>query len=485
MRSLLAIGLLLYPLRVVAQPASAPVRDWTINGFDSADATIDGFAGNDLSEGTLAAFADVTDGVIDGFAPLGADALVDGLLAFQPLPPDDAPVDLAPEPPPPKDAPPSADDLTDIETALSADATTAAEAKPAAPAPASSLLPDISFIVDVAAAWFSDHDDLQTGGHDPSENGFNLQQVEMAIGKAVDPYFRFDGNIVFGQFGVEVEEAYATTLALPYNLQVRAGQFLTRFGRLNSMHPHTWDFVDQPFAIGRIFGSEGNRGLGAEVSYLTPLPWFVELVGSVTEADGEGTARSFFAGSGLPVESPLDVQATLAVKQFFELSPDWSLLWGLSSATGPNGTGHDNRSDLWGSDLYVKYRPITTGSYTTVALQAEIFYRRRQIPDDVLSDVSAYAYLTWRFAQRWGTAARYEYGSAATTRAGRTGADDLDPEWTRGRHRVSANLTFWPSEFSRVRAQASIDAPRWLDAPIVAGFLAMELSVGAHGAHKF
>ena len=58
------------------------------------------------------------------------------------------------------------------------------------------------------------------------------------------------------EFGVEVEEAYLTTLALPANLQVRASQFLTRFGRLNSTHPHAWDFTDQPLVNGRFFGGE-------------------------------------------------------------------------------------------------------------------------------------------------------------------------------------------------------------------------------------
>jgi hypothetical protein len=349
----------------------------------------------------------------------------------------------------------------------------------------SSMNPDISFVLDVAAAWFSADDNLQTGGHDPTENGFNLQQLEMSIGKAVDPYFRVDGNIVFSQFGVEIEEAYGTTLALPHNLQVRAGQFLTRFGRLNATHPHSWDFVDQPFAIGRIFGAEGNRGLGVEASYLTPLPFYLELVGSVTDAAGESTARSFFGASDLPLETPLDVQATVAAKTFAELSANWSLLGGLSLATGPNATGHDNRSDVWGADLYVKYRPITGASPTVIALQAELFYRRRQVPDAVLADLSGYAYLSWRFAQRWGAAARYEYGSAAEATVGGDVVDDLDPEWTRARHRVSGNLTFWPTEFSRLRAQVSVDDPRWLPDPIVAGFLALELVIGAHGAHHF
>jgi hypothetical protein len=375
----------------------------------------------------------------------------------------------------------------EIEAALAADAAAEAAAQPeVAPAPTTSPLssallnPDISFIVAVAAAWFGDDAPLQTGGHDPTRNGFTLQQVEMAIGKSVDPYFRFDGNIVFGAFGVEIEEAYATTLTLPHSLQVRAGQFLTRFGRINPTHLHQWDFVDQPFAIGRVFGAEGNRGAGIELSWLTPLPWFAELSISATDPVGEATARSFFGPTDLPLETPLDVQTTVALKQFAELSADWSLLGGLSLATGPNATGHDNRSDVWGADLYLKYRPITEASSTIVSLQAEVLHRRRQVPGDVLVDTSGYAQVFWRFAARWGAAARWEFGTAAD----RNGADYLDPEWIDARQRASANLTFFPTEFSRLRAQGSYDVPGWRDG-IWAAFMALEVSVGAHGTHKF
>ena len=111
------------------------------------------------------------------------------------------------------------------------------------------MLPNISIILDVAAAMFSDDDNLQGGAHDPNSNGFNLQQLELSLNKSVDPYFRFDSNIVFSLFGVEVEEAYATTIDLPWNLQVRAGQFLTRFGRINPTHPHSWDFVEPPLPL--------------------------------------------------------------------------------------------------------------------------------------------------------------------------------------------------------------------------------------------
>ena len=348
-----------------------------------------------------------------------------------------------------------------------------------------SLNPDIAVITDVVLGWFNSDSPLQAGGHDPAENGFTLQQVELAIGKAVDPYFRMDANLVFGHEGVEVEEAFATTLALPHSLQLRAGQFLTRFGRLNSTHLHAWDFVDQPFALSRVFGGEGNRGVGAEVSWLTPLSWYVELVGSASEARGEGTTRSFLDEADIDEGSPLDFEYVLAAKQFFALSDNWSLAWGLSWATGPNPSGDSTRSDILGTDVFLKYRPITYGSHTVVSLQTEALYRRRQVPDDTLQDVNGYAQLFWRFAQRWGTAARYEYGTGAYDGGGTRVPDPLDPFWTGLRQRASAAITFWPTEFSRLRLQASADFLDWQDEPNLAAFLALEFNAGAHGAHAF
>lgn len=387
----------------------------------------------------------------------------------------------------------SVDDEAAIRAALAADQ--ASEPEPAAPplaapsGPAAflqSMNPDISFIADFALAAFSSEDDnLQAGAHDPLKNGFNLQQLELSVGAAVDPYFRFDANIVFAQFGVEIEEAYATTLDLPEHLQLRAGQFLTRFGRTNPTHPHTWDFVDQPFAIGRLFGAEGNRGLGAELSWLSPLPWYVELVTSATDASGEATARSFYGPNNLGVDTPFDLQYTLAIKQFFPLSDDWSLAWGVSSATGPNGTGRANRSDVYGTDLYIKWRPVASQDLRMLSLHTEWFYRRRQVPQAVLQDVSGFASVMYRFARRWAVASRYDYGTAAVDANFEVASDYLDPEWDEARSRATVNTTFWPTEFSRVRVQGSVDLPGWLDDPIWAMFLAFEVVTGAHGAHAF
>ncbi|MEZ4439788.1 MAG: hypothetical protein R3B72_11905 [Polyangiaceae bacterium] len=392
------------------------------------------------------------------------------------------------------------EELAEIEAALGADAKVQTESAtkddavaatqtsntgPGIAATAAAFLPNISIILDAAAAMFSVSDPEQGGGHDPNANGFNLQQLELSMSKSVDPYFRFDTNIVFSLFGVEVEEAYATTLGLPASLQVRAGQFLTRFGRINSTHPHSWDFADQPFMWSKVWGGEGNRGLGVELSWLTPLPWYVEVLASSSHAAGASTARSFYGADDQGVKTPLDLQHTGALKQFFELGDDWSLMWGLSVANGPNPYGRDTRTDVYGSDLYIKYRPITRQSFTIVSLQTEWLYRRRQIPLGILQDTGGYAYLFWRFAQRWGTAARYEYGTATLNRGGDPVVDPLDAEQTEPRHRGTINLTFWPSEFSRLRLQGSGDFPGWRPEPIWAGFFTFEVVIGSHGAHNF
>lgn len=393
------------------------------------------------------------------------------------------------------DAELSPEELAELEAALAKDAAAApassasdGEKKSGFAAALANFNPDIAVILDVAGGWYSgDGKAVTAGGHDPQKTGFTLQQLELSLGKAVDPYFRFDANIVFSQFGVEVEEAYATTLGLPASLQLRVGQFLTRAGRLNPTHPHTWEFIDQNFALTRIFGGEGNRGLGAELSWLTPLPWYAEIVLSATDAAGASTARSFLGGGDYDLDSPLDFQLTAALKQFFPLTDSLSLNVGLTAITGPNASGNGNRTDIYGMDLYLRWRPVSGETLRWVAIQGEVFWRRRQIPGDLLQDVNAYLQGVWRFADRWSAALRYEWGSPSWDSDGKTSLrDPIDPAWTRHRHRASAAVTFHPSEFSRVRLQAARDdAPNLAKDPVWSVFLAAEFSVGAHGAHAF
>ena len=341
-----------------------------------------------------------------------------------------------------------------------------------------SLNPDISLIMDAALAYFSSDDPGQVGGHDPNHTGFTLQQLEMHIQSNVDPFFSFQANIVFALFGVEVEEVYATTSGLPLNLQIRAGQFLTRFGRLNPTHPHTWSFADQPLLSGKFFGGEGSRGLGLEFSWLSPLPWYLEFIGAATEGTGECCARSFYGPENLGIEGPSDLLYTLSVKQFFPFNQDWSLMWGLSAQFGPNPTGQGNRTEIYGTDLYLRYYPVGNQDRMALSLQLEAMFRTRQIPRDVLQDWGLYAQLVWRINQEWELGGRYETVSGLKD-------DYLDPNWLDHRMRTSAQLTYYPSHFSRLRLQGNYDYRSWLSSHDWGAMLALEVLVGAHGSHAF
>ncbi|MBQ9818371.1 MAG: zinc-regulated TonB-dependent outer membrane receptor [Proteobacteria bacterium] len=338
-----------------------------------------------------------------------------------------------------------------------------------------SMNPDLAFIADFALAWFSDKDNYQQGAHDPTKIGFNLQQLEMSISASVDHLFRFDSNLVFSLAGVEIEEAVATTTALPGGLQVRAGQFLSRVGRINATHPHTWDFVDQVFMISKFYGPEGNRGLGLELSWLTPLPWYLEIA-AAAQMPGSSASNRSFMNSTSEIDGVQDLLYTFTLKQFFPFGDETGLLWGLSAQTAPNETGRDNRTLIFGTDLTLKYTPHAYPEMQLV-FQSEALFRIRQIPGAVLQDGAGYAQLVWQINRQWATGLRGEYGSGLKD-------DPLDPYWTDHRARAAVQATWTPSHFTRLRAQGSMDFPMWRS-PIYALMLALEINVGTHPAHSY
>ncbi len=411
-----------------------------------------------------------------GAAALACPAAVAAQPAVGPAGESDLEADLAAAATP---AELTAAELEALGAAAAADSSAAAASKQAAAVGAApSSAPQISLIFDGAAAAYTDAKPLQTGGHDPKRNGFNLQQLELHMESSVDPYLHFQANIVFAQFGVEVEEAYAETMALPWGLQLKAGQMLTAFGRINATHPHSWSFVDQPLMIGKFFGSEGSRGLGVQAAWLTPLPWFTEVKLATTDAAGQCCARSWLGGTDLPVRRPGDLLYTLTAKSFVPIDDDWSVTIGLSGQTGPNASGNDNRSEVVGADLYLRYRPASDPLRRSLSLQVEHSARSRQQPGTHLVDQAGYAHLVGVFALRWEAGWRTDWGTGVS-------GDPLDASWTGQRTRHAAQLSFYPSHFSRVRLQLSADVPSWRQEPIYGAVLALETLIGDHGAHNF
>lgn len=117
-------------------------------------------------------------------------------------------------------------------------------------------------------------------------NGFNVDAAELFIFAPVDSYFNLYVNIPVNEDGAELEEAYFVTTSLPAGFQVKGGRFKSNTSRLNSQHPHAWDFADIPLPYKAFLGSEGSGGEnGVQLTWLPPLPIYTLLGIEVFQGD--------------------------------------------------------------------------------------------------------------------------------------------------------------------------------------------------------
>lgn len=345
-----------------------------------------------------------------------------------------------------------------------------------------SLNPDISVIMDTGFAWLSDKAE-PIGGPDPKEFGFFFQGAELAVDADVDPYFTFDAFLVAKLGGLKVGEAYATSLSLPGGLQWRIGKFKTRFGRLNPTHLHRWHFSTLPLVNAKFFGPAGLNGLGTEISQLLPLPWYVEWSLAVQSLPTAATGRSFIRNQDR-IDTPLDLTASGRLKQFFELDRNWSFLWGLNYAIGRNDSEppRDHRTDIFATDLFLKWKSSTSGGRSEVGWQTEAMVRRRASPSGKLVDHGLYSLLYWQPTRQWELGTRYDYVTDATNQS----PDYLHPDWTQDRQRASVEVAYLPTEFSRLRIEYGADRLEYLPDHFEHSVtFQAQFVTGSHGAHKF
>ncbi|MBL9078746.1 MAG: hypothetical protein JNL08_14655 [Planctomycetes bacterium] len=386
---------------------------------------------------------------------------------------------------------------------------------------------DVSLDIMAAAGASSERDavlgDLQGGGHDPKKRGFTLQQAELSLAGAVDPYLQGKAHMVAlldpdeGETLFELEEAYLTTQQLPYDLQVKAGTYLTEFGRINPTHPHQWDWQDQPVIHTRLFGGDGMRGPGARVSWLVPGSTYGELFFGVQNANGE-TMPSFLANDEVyeeraiggrqfterEVRSGNDLVYSARAVTSLDPSADSTLGFGASALLGPNATGGDADTVIWGVDFAWRWRPAShRRGYPFWKLQGEFLARAFDaaeqtddsdplnpvtIPGETLRDHGGYLQLSHGFAEGWAAGVRVDwvsgsgdnYDADTQSLVGRDG----DPFRT-DRVRVAPMLSFAPSEFSRIRLQYNYDDSDALDDPVHSVWLGFEVLIGTHPPHTY
>lgn len=390
---------------------------------------------------------------------------------------------------------------------------------------------------------------LQGGGHDPKQRGFTLGQAEFSLSGAVDPYFTGEAHILTsvnpstGETALELEEAFLTSSALPYSLQLEVGHSLTEFGLINPQHPHFWDWIDQPVVNSRMFGGDGMRQAGFRASWLPPTPWFSEfhfgmqnaggvtmasfLGGELAHAHGGGDEHAGedeqadehgHAGEDAHAEEPTggiqgdgiagrpiiaqdvrgfgDFLYLTRWENSFNFTDDVTAVFGLSGLYGPNSTGRDADTWLYGLDMKWRWQPAGNFGYPFLTWQTEIMKRDYHVarytqetetgdfaslPGRTLKDWGLYTQLLYGFQTRWAAGLRYEYAGGSGQSIGGRKNDPFRDD----RHRLSPLLVWRPSEFSRIRLQYNYDMASHLKDDAHTIWLGFEWMYGAHAAHNF
>ena len=274
------------------------------------------------------------------------------------------------------------------------------------------------------------------------ENRFFPREIELMFFGQIDPYARGEVRVEAAEefedgeraTAVNLAEAHLTLLTLPWGTQAKLGFMRNRFGLLNERHREALPQPDQPNVLTRFLGEEGLRESGGEITWVAPLPFYLEALVGAFNGDNE---EAFGQGS---LKAPL---ITGRLRTFLEFGDAHALQLGVSGATGE--TPERRRSTLAGFDAKYKLTPegrrhallTVAGEALYSDRQAEVFDAAGAGEDRTRQRFGWYAYAELQPWQRWIGGVRYDWTQYP-----------LDPgdEWA-----IEPYITFAPSEFLRFR----------------------------------
>ncbi len=281
-----------------------------------------------------------------------------------------------------------------------------------------------------------------------------VRGVELDLQSDLDPYSRM--HLVLGFHGdhygpllgeadhdeghehsaAEVEEAYVTWLHLPGALTLTLGKKRQQFGVLNRWHVHALDQLDLPWTLTESFGDHGLTGTGVSLDWLMPRLWADanELTVEVTNGDNEA------AFGGEDWDRPT---ALARLKSYWDLSQDSYLEIGLDAVRGAADPEGDQTNEFFALDATFNWNPASAALYRDVTVRGMALLSRRELtPGNVREAWSGYLYGQGKLSRRWIAGARF---------------DRVEDQFEAGHHAwgISPYLTFWQSEFVRLRGQFS------------------------------
>jgi hypothetical protein len=368
----------------------------------------------------------------------------------------------------------------------------------------SKYIPDLGVVFDLGLGWFwGEHGEhIRQGGHSMEVNGLKAQGLELSVMGNVDPYFRYEMH--FEATHLEMEEAYLSTLAIPGGIQVRAGKVMVPFGRQNPMHLHSWSFVNPPLSHTRFMGADFFGSLAGEVSWLMPLPWYslllVEILDPKDGPAGFGLTSATF-GPVDDLTSPGQMIYTARWEQFAGITDDVGVNIGFNGAWGPSAFDIAGRAQLYGVDLYLKWRPVSSGRGDIwLGVTAEYLFRNVDTDEGGVWDNGGYLQFDIAPAKQWVISLRGDYtgimqghpeqhqegeGLSTVVAALEEGHEHGSVEIAGTQLRGSLALSYTPTHFSRIRIQYDIGKQQGMGAIYQGAFLQLEVALGTHASHKY
>lgn len=318
--------------------------------------------------------------------------------------------------------------------------------------------------------------------------GFNMNSAELFFFSPVDPYFNFYANIPVTENGVSIEEAYVVTTALLEGWQIKGGKFKSNFSRLDSQHPHAWDFWDIALPYRAFLGGEGLGGeKGVQLTYLPTLPIYTLFGAEVLQGE-----NPLLFGPGAeegPHAFTFFVKSSVDTSDYSTLYFGPSVLFGKTdNINGLPGAEVRGNSTLYGLEAVWKWKP-TSRKAVTIQSEYLLLTQTGTATDTATGFIDSlkrkqdgfYVQGIYRIS-RWGIGVRYDTLNVLSDTFEQAGVQkNYGKPW-----RETASLEYNPSEFARIRLQLSHDRSdtvtgRTNDEAI----LQFNFTVGAHPAHSF
>ena len=328
----------------------------------------------------------------------------------------------------------------------------------------------------------------------PIDEGLAIGEAEINISANVDDKFTawltVPVVIEDGESGIEIEEAWIETTALPGGFSSRFGRFFSGIGYLNNKHAHSWDFADQPLPYQAFLGDQYLDD-GVQLRWVAPTDLYLELGTEVFRGSrfpAAGAAHSGFGSSSLFVNLGGDVAR----------DHSWLIsLSHLNSSALDRPSGDEDDPLLFSGDtdtsiaqLVWKWAPNGNWKQRNLVLQSGLF-RNSDEGEFALPGESSMPYQNdqrgWYAQAVYQPFPRYRFGvrmdglSKDPTATFFGNSLLAKPEHDPRRYSLMADWS--NSEFSRLRLQYTRDESGFTDDEQWG--LQYIFSIGAHGGHSF